>query len=298
MPARWLGYALIGCIAALSFHLSSPGEEPRQRGAEPRQSDKLTNIALRTQHGTAVRFYDDLVKNQTVLINLMYTGCGDVCPANTMALSQLHGLLGGRVGKDIRMLSISIDPAGDSPERLKRYWESFGAKPGWLFLTGRPDEVERLRRELGLYDLDPEVDSDITQHSGTLVIGNDRSDRWLALPVLSDAPQLAATIRRVAHHPQAGDARRGRELYATYCVACHGERGRGDGPLSASLSPRPPRHDDASHMDTLPDDYLLRLLREGGAAVGKSPLMGPWGRTFSEAQLRDLVAHLRTLADR
>jgi hypothetical protein len=51
-------------------------------------------------------------------------------------------------------------------------------------------------------------------------------------------------------------------------------------------------------MDTLADEYLVRLLREGGAALGKSPLMGPWGRTFSEAQLRDLVAHLRTLPDR
>ena len=198
MTRRLLLVAFLGLIAALSFHLSSPLEEPGQRSERPKQSDKLSNIVLYTQHGKAVRFYDDLVKDRTVLINLMYIGCGDICPANSAALASLHELLGKRVGRDILMLSISIDPIGDTPERLKRYWELFGAKPGWLFLTGKPAEVDRLRRELGLYDPDSEIDADPTQHSGVLTVGNDRTNRWLSLPVLMHAGELASTILRVA----------------------------------------------------------------------------------------------------
>ncbi len=198
---RCLMVGVVCLTAALSFYFSSPTEEHEQRGARPKQSDKLSNILLHTQHGKPVRFYDDLVKDKTVLINLMFTGCGDVCPANSAALASLHQLLGERVGRDIAMLSISIDPIGDTPERLKRYWEVFGSKPGWLFLTGKPADVDRLRRELGLYDRDPVIDADPTQHSGILTVGNDRTNRWTALPVLGHAKQLAGTILRISGDP-------------------------------------------------------------------------------------------------
>jgi protein SCO1/2 len=290
---RALLVCMVGGVAALSFHLSAPPEAKPQRGAAPRQSDKLSNIVLQTQHGKPVRFYDDLVRGRTVLINLMYSGCGDVCPANSAALATLHDLLGGRVGRDIAILSISIDPAGDTPERLKRYWAAFGAKPGWLFLTGKPGEVDRLRRELGLYDPDPVVDADITQHAGTLTVGNDRADTWRAFPVLMDAKQLALAVLRVAGEEP---AERGRVDYLTYCASCHGAKGDGDGPLAAMLEPKPAHHTDAARMSALSDEYLFRLLKEGGPALGRSPLMNAWGRNLSDAQIHDLIAYLRVLS--
>jgi cytochrome c553 len=95
-----------------------------------------------------------------------------------------------------------------------------------------------------------------------------------------------------------GAAASGRSSYVTYCAPCHGERGEGDGPLSPLLEPRPPRHSDAAYMQKLSDDYLLRLLKEGGPAVGRSALMGEWGRTLSDAQLRELIEFIRTLPKR
>ncbi|MBI2960767.1 MAG: hypothetical protein HYY28_10665 [Betaproteobacteria bacterium] len=89
-------------------------------------------------------------------------------------------------------------PIADSPQRLKRYWEAFGAKPGWLFLTGKPAEIDRLRREIGAYDLDPAVDADPTQHAGYITVGNDRTDRWTALPLQMHMPQLVGTILRIS----------------------------------------------------------------------------------------------------
>jgi protein SCO1/2 len=190
---------LLACLAAaFSSTFLVPEETPRQRGPVRKQSDQFSNVVLTTQHGARVRFYDDLVKDKAVIINLMYSGCGEICPANSAELARINDVLGSRMGRDITMLSISIDPVSDTPARLKGYWEAFGAKPGWLFLTGKPAEIERLRRELGAYDLDPQIDADPTQHSGFITVGNDRTDRWTALPLLMHRGQLVGTILKLS----------------------------------------------------------------------------------------------------
>jgi mono/diheme cytochrome c family protein len=88
----------------------------------------------------------------------------------------------------------------------------------------------------------------------------------------------------------------GAGLYALYCASCHGAGGDGDGPVARALDPQPARHSDGTTMNELSDDYLFRVIAEGGAAVGKSPLMAPWAGTLDEAQIRALVAFIRTLA--
>ena len=190
--------ALFGVAAAVSSAYLESVEKDGQRGARHKQSDRFSDFVLYTQHGQRVRFYQDLVKDKTVIINLMYTGCGETCPANSAELAKINDILGQRMGRDVVMLSISIDPLGDTPARLKEYWQSFGAKPGWLFLTGKPGDVDRLRRELGAYDLDPRIDADPAQHAGFITVGNDRKDRWTALPLLMHRPQLVATILRIS----------------------------------------------------------------------------------------------------
>lgn len=197
--ARAAMLPVLFCLgAAATFLLTVPIDGPHQRGSVPRQSDRFSNVALTTQHGDTVRFYDDLVKNRTVIINLMYSGCGEVCPANSAQLATVNALLGSRMGRDITMLSISIDPIADTPQRMAQYWRAFGAKPGWLFLTGKPQDIERLRRELGAYDLDPDIDADPTQHAGYVIIGNDVANRWVVLPLLISTPQLVGSILRIA----------------------------------------------------------------------------------------------------
>jgi mono/diheme cytochrome c family protein len=93
------------------------------------------------------------------------------------------------------------------------------------------------------------------------------------------------------------DATRGAARYAALCASCHGARGGGDGPLAASLDPRPAAHNNGAVMNALSDDYLFKVIVEGGPAVGKSPLMAPWGGTLSDEDVRDVIAFIRTLAD-
>lgn len=92
-----------------------------------------------------------------------------------------------------------------------------------------------------------------------------------------------------------GDAEKGKAAFATYCVSCHGPAGAGDGPAAAALNPKPRNLSDKTYMSGLKDDYLFKVVKDGGPAVGKSPLMAPWGGSLKDDEIRDVVAFLRTL---
>ena len=96
----------------------------------------------------------------------------------------------------------------------------------------------------------------------------------------------------VAHDPIA----RGNDTYQLYCASCHGPKGAGDGPTSTSLDPKPAKHNDGDYMNPLSDEHLSKVIKEGGVAVGKSPLMAPWGGTLSDEQVADVIAFIRSLA--
>ena len=93
-----------------------------------------------------------------------------------------------------------------------------------------------------------------------------------------------------------GDAVAGRDTYNLYCATCHGQSGKGDGPAGMALDPRPRDHTDAAYVGGLSDQYLYDVIKKGGASVGKSPLMAPWGGVVNEQGLRDLVAYVRSLS--
>jgi len=193
----------VGEACALLPPSSPTKAEPGQRTRSGKVSKRFPNIMLRTQCDTQVRFYDDIVKDRIVLINFMYTTCSDICPGTTQNLVDVYDYLAGRMGRDMLMLSISIDPEVDTPDVLMRYAEIFdGPKPGWLFLTDDYAEIDRLRRSLGVYDLDPVVDADKTQHAGIITFGNDRTNRWAALPAMMDSKELARTILRITRDPR------------------------------------------------------------------------------------------------
>ena len=113
-------------------------------------------------------------------------------------------------------------------------------------------------------------------------------------PSAGSAPAAASPETEAAGIP---DATRGAARYAALCASCHGARGGGDGPIAASLDPKPAAHSDGAIMNGLSDDYLFQVIVEGGPAVGKSPLMAPWGGTLSNDDVRDVIAFIRTLAD-
>ena len=88
----------------------------------------------------------------------------------------------------------------------------------------------------------------------------------------------------------------GKTTYTTYCFACHGATGMGDGPAGKVLKPPPTNFADKEKMKKLTDDYLFQIIKNGGAKVGKSPLMAPWGGVLKDPQIKDLVEYIRTFS--
>jgi len=173
-------------------------ETIQDRQLSPRQllqRRHLPNVELFTQYGERVLFYDDLVKDKKVLINFMYTRCTGICSPVTANLVQVAGLLGGRIGSDIFMYSISLTPRQDPPRALRDYAAQHGVGPGWLFLTGRPDHVEMVRRGLGFALQDPGEDADRDNHIGMLKYGDEPIMRWAGCPAQGPPEHIARTIR-------------------------------------------------------------------------------------------------------
>ena len=156
---------------------TSPRETIRQR--------YFPNLLLTTQENQQVRLYDDLIKDKVVLINFMYTSCGRICPRTTQNLVSVQRLLGERAGHEVFMYSFTLDPTHDTPDVLNEYARMHHVGPGWLFLTGKPAEMEVLRRKLGFVDPDPALDKDKESHIGNVRYGNERRQLWGACPGMS-----------------------------------------------------------------------------------------------------------------
>ena len=165
---------------------SSPRERIRRR--------YFPNVTLQTQDGKTVRFYDDLIKDKIVTINFFYAKCDGICPTVTANLARVQRILGDRVGREIFMNSISLKPEHDTPAVLTEYAQMFKVKPGWTFLTGKPDDIELLRKSLGFTNLDPELDKDKSQHIGNVRYGNEPLMYWSACPGMGNPEFLAKSI--------------------------------------------------------------------------------------------------------
>lgn len=154
------------------------------------------DVTVFTQDNRKVRFYQDLVKDKIVLLNFFYAHCEGICPAVTHNLAVVQKLLGERMGRDIFINSITLKPAEDTPAVLKEYERMHGIRPGWALLTGKPDDVELLRRSLGFTDPDPLVDRDKSNHIGNIRYGSEPLVQWTALPGMTRPESIAKAIIR------------------------------------------------------------------------------------------------------
>jgi protein SCO1/2 len=150
------------------------------------------NLVLLTQDNKPVRFYEDLLKGKTVLINFLFTTCKGVCPPMTANLARVQKHLGERVGRDIVMISISVDPLTDTPAVLKKFADNFKAQPGWYFLTGEKKNVDWVLYKLGGYVEDKQ------QHTGVLIIGNEATGEWMKVMAMSSPEEIAKAATELA----------------------------------------------------------------------------------------------------
>jgi protein SCO1/2 len=189
---KFFAGAAAAALAPFAFATSGKAQELRQDGAE-----WFTNAEVKTHDGRTLRFYDDVMKGKIVMINFFFTDCDAICPLMTENLARVQELLGDRVGKEIFMASISLQPEHDTPEVLAAYAKTYDVGPGWVLLTGKKDEIEVLRHRLGFADSDPVEDADPEQHIGTVRIANVPMHRWAMSPALTNPEAMVRAVNRV-----------------------------------------------------------------------------------------------------
>jgi protein SCO1/2 len=136
------------------------------------ESLQIPDVAVYDHNGKKLKFYSDLVKGRTVAINFIFTTCTTICPPLTANMSRVQQELGNAGARGIQLISITVDPVTDVPERLESLAQKFGAKPGWTFVTGSKSDIDLLLRALGAYVSDPAA------HSPMVLIGNERAGYW------------------------------------------------------------------------------------------------------------------------
>ena len=151
----------------------------------------LPDVTVTDQDGVSHRFYSDLVKGKTVAINFIFTSCKTSCPAAAALFAGVQHQLQQTAGREVTLLSISVDPTVDRPQQLRTYAAKFGAGSGWKFLTGVPYEFKQLLKALGADVVDK------ADHSPMILIGNDATGEWTRLYRLASVPQVAAAISSV-----------------------------------------------------------------------------------------------------
>ena len=188
------------------------------------------NLPVISQDGKTYQFYQDLVRDKIVIINFMFTNCQTVCPLMTSRMAEVRRRLGERVGKDIFIYSITVDPEHDTQQVLKDYAEAFETGPGWLFLTGNREDLFAIRAKFGERSLV------LSAHRSEAALGNDATGEWTKLssfedydiavktvlemdPVWRATPHQLMTVEGTKPHAVGGQA--GEALFIKGCSSCH-----------------------------------------------------------------------------
>lgn len=179
--------------AALAPAFAAADKARRQASPGPR-ADYFPNSLVHTHDGRKLRFYDDVIKGKVVAFNMMYTTCAGICPGNTANLMRVQEALSDHLGRQIFMYSLTLRPDLDDAAALRDYVHRYGIADGWTFLTGKPAEIDVIRRRLGFYNDDPVLDADLSRHTGMVRIGNEALDRWAMCPALASPKQIARAI--------------------------------------------------------------------------------------------------------
>jgi protein SCO1/2 len=189
-PARIQGSGASAARTSTQQPAPKPHDhDPMKTGESSPARNYFTDVVLVNQDGEKMRFYSDVLKGKTVVISAFFTTCTSVCPPMNRNLEKVQEALGDRIGKDVFIVSISVDPETDTPERLKAYSRKFHAKPGWIFLTGKKENVDWALYKVGQYV------EEKNDHTTGLIIGNEATGLWKKAFGLTKTAELVELVQ-------------------------------------------------------------------------------------------------------
>jgi cytochrome oxidase Cu insertion factor (SCO1/SenC/PrrC family) len=171
------------CGMDLRLKTQAPPAPTNEEIAASFSSDKIPNTSILDQNARQLNFYNDLIKGKIVAINFIFTTCTASCPALTATFRRVQQSAKER-GLDINLISVSVDPSVDTPERLRAFAEKYNAGPGWTFVTGDKGKIDSLLQSLGV------AVANKNDHTPMVLIGNDVADYWTRAYGLSSPSKI------------------------------------------------------------------------------------------------------------
>jgi protein SCO1/2 len=182
---------LLAPVAAAAHEQHAAHAQQAAAGASAPASSvrvRLEDVALRDQDGREVRFLSDVLGKHVAVVNFVYTTCTTTCPVSSATLAELQRRLGASVGSDVVLVTITTDPARDTPARMKETAARFGAGSGWRWLTGRKGDVDRVLKAFGAYTPNPE------DHPPMTLVGHAASGQWTRLYGFAAVDELQSHV--------------------------------------------------------------------------------------------------------
>lgn len=150
---------------------------------------KLPDVEIRDQNGKKRRFVTDLVKGRSVAVNFIFTSCTSICSPLTANFKAMQAELERARAQNVHLISVSVDPLGDTPDELRKFARQFDADgPGWTFVTGSRASIDAILKAFGVTPGDP------NDHTPIAFLGHAPSERWTRASGLGDPRQLAASL--------------------------------------------------------------------------------------------------------
>lgn len=182
-----------GLVAPAQAH--SPDEHAgHQVQVQPPEGAQVrfADVVLTDQHERPVRLKDEVVDDKIVVMGFIYTSCTTVCPVISAIMQKVQAQLGERVGSDVQLVSISVDPLRDTPLRLREYARAYRPGPGWLWLTGPVQSVNDTLKGLGAWA------ADFQNHPPVIMVGDGRSQQWTRFSGFTDPAVLVAKVEELS----------------------------------------------------------------------------------------------------
>ncbi len=194
--------ALLLVLASTSLGAPSPERDSKtdlpstastnaSPSVEESARDYFTDVKLIDHKGHEHRLFSDLMAGKVVVINAFFTDCQGVCPVTASNLKKIQQWLGPRLGDEVHLLSLTVDPEVDDLEAMQHYADALGARQGWYFLSGEDKDLEFALKRLGLAVENKE------SHSPLFLIGNLRTGLWKKAVGLASGDELIEILNSV-----------------------------------------------------------------------------------------------------
>jgi protein SCO1/2 len=172
-------------------------KQKSQPAAESADID-LRDRLLLDQNGDELMFVGDVIGDNIVVMDFVYTTCTTICPVLSALFTQVQAKLGDAVGDEVMLVSMSVDPVRDTPQRLKAYSAKHRAGEGWLWLTGPKADVEDVLTGLGAYT------PSFEDHPSMVLIGDGETGEWKRLFGFPNPDRIVEIVNEFREQRRAG----------------------------------------------------------------------------------------------